>query len=161
MTGVSNLAPRKINLLRIAHVYYTHKDIKKAREFLKDFGFEETSQTESGIYYRGSGSEPFVYCATEGKSDSFGGAAFVVESAEDLEYASKTLPNATSVQKLVDEPGGGLRVTFQDPVDGFPFHLVYGQTLVTKQAAVHDKVHFNFVSKHAINESDPLAWKPC
>lgn len=26
------------------------------------------------------------------------------------------------------EPGGGFRVTFTDPVDGFPFHLVWGQT---------------------------------
>lgn len=148
MTVSSNPAPRKINLLRIAHVYYTHKNIVKAREFLEDFGFEEISKTELGTYYRGSGSEPFVYCAKEGESDSFGGAAFVVENADDLEYASKNLPHATAVQELVDEPGGGLRVTFRDPVDGFPFHLLYGQTPVAKQAAAHDKIQFNFVSKH-------------
>jgi len=28
---------------------------------------------------------------------------------------------------LKDAPGGGRCVTFKDPVDGFPFHLIFGQ----------------------------------
>ncbi|KAJ5903686.1 hypothetical protein N7504_006069 [Penicillium tannophilum] len=125
----NNQASRRINLLRIAHVYYTHKDIKKARQFLEDFGFQEEKQVGKNIYYRGTGPEPFVYCLTEGDEDEFGGTAFAVESEEDLEYASQTLPGASKVTALTDAPGGGYCVTFRDPVDNFPFHLVYGQKL--------------------------------
>lgn len=61
---------------------------------------------------------------------------FVVESLEDLEYASETLPGATSIYELKDAPGGGKCVTFYDPVDGWPMHLVRGQE---ERNADHDK----------------------
>src|SRR5689334_16369211 len=67
----------------------------------------------------------------QGQQSQFAGAAFVVETLEDLELASKILPNATPVHAL-DAPGGGKRVTFNDPVDGYPFHLVYDQTPVER-----------------------------
>lgn len=140
------MAERKIPLVRLAHVYYTHKDIDNATKFLLDFGFQETKRSGDRIYYRGTGTEPFVYCATAGQEDKFDGAAFVVESAEDLEFASKTLPDATPVHQLEDEPGGGSRVTFRDPVDGFPFHLVYGQSSGESESDPHDELQFNFVS---------------
>ena len=140
----ASASPRKINLVRIAHVYYTHKSIDKAREFLDDFGLLELSRVGNKTYYRGYGTEPFVYCASEGSEDVFGGAAFVVESKDDLELASKTLPNATEVHEM-NEPGGGLRVTFKDPVDGFPFHLVYGQTPLEKLETASLQQKFNFV----------------
>jgi len=118
---------RKIMLKRIAHVYYIHEDLEKADQFLHDFGFTITQQSPDKIFYKGYGTEPFVYCAVKGPTNQFGGVAFVVDSLEDLELASKTLPNATPIHAM-DVPGGGKRVTFNDPVDGFPFHLVYGQT---------------------------------
>lgn len=122
--------PKKIRLVRPAHVHYTHADLEKAHAFLLDFGFAETSRSADGqkIYYRGYGPEPFVYCATAGENSEFGGAAFAVESEDDLKLASETLPNASKIYEL-DAPGGGKGVTFHDPVDGFPFHLVHGQTL--------------------------------
>lgn len=128
---------KRIRLVRLAHVYYTHRDLAAASAFLTDFGFQECAQTSSQtgprtIFYHGTDTQqPFVYCAREGPEDAFGGAAFVVESREDLEYAAKTLPGATGVVNMdLDEgnvPGGGLRVTFTDPIDGFSFHLVWGQ----------------------------------
>lgn len=137
---------RKINLVRIAHVYYTHKDIAPAKVFLDDFGFQETSTSGPSTYYRGTGTEPFVHCATAGSENAFGGAAFVVESKEDLEYAAKTLPNATPVHEMKDQPGGGYRVTFKDPVDGFPFHLVFGQRPAEPSDEGLLQRKFNFVS---------------
>jgi len=71
--------------MRIAHVYYTHKDIDKASQFLADFGMQEVKRVGENIYYRGTGSEPFVYCARKGEKGEFGGAAFTVESEADLE----------------------------------------------------------------------------
>lgn len=140
------MAERKISLARLAHVYYTHKDIEKANKFLVDFGFQEVKRSGDRIYYRGTGNEPFVYCALAGQENKFAGAAFTVENAEDLEYAAQTLPNATEVHQLDDEPGGGSRVTFQDPVDGFPFHLVHGQSLGDSESDPHAEIQFNFVS---------------
>ncbi len=105
---------------------------------------------DPGAYFRGTGSAPFIYCAIEGAEDKFGGAAFVVETAEDLEYAANTLPSATPVYNLVDEPGGGACVTFTDPVDGFPFHLVYGQTVAEGNESSPPQLKFNFVSSSAL-----------
>jgi hypothetical protein len=138
---IDDSAPRKIKLVRIAHVYYTHKDLEKARQFLDDFGFQEVKRVGTDTYYRGTGSEPFVYCARQGDEDEFGGTAFVVESEEDLEYASQMLPSATKIYEL---SGGGRCVTFRDPVDDFPFHLVYGQTPADDVQAL-PQLEFNFV----------------
>ncbi|GAB1202520.1 hypothetical protein APSETT445_001137 [Aspergillus pseudonomiae] len=116
----------RIHLTRIAHVFYTHKEIDRAHQFLLDFGFQEVKRVGKDIYYRGTGSEPFVYCARQGDKDEFGGAAFAVESESDLLAATK-LPGATGIYDLKDAPGGGRCVTFHDPIDKFPFHLVHGQ----------------------------------
>ncbi|KAI1332390.1 Glyoxalase/Bleomycin resistance protein/Dihydroxybiphenyl dioxygenase [Xylariaceae sp. FL0255] len=120
--------PRKIQLVRIAHVYYKYADMAKAEQFLLDFGFtEEKKVGDEKIYYRGYGSEPWVLCAIKADKNEFAGAGFVVESEEDLQIAADTLPKASQIYELSDAPGGGKGVTFHDPVDGFPMHLVYGQ----------------------------------
>ncbi|KAF4464554.1 23-dihydroxybiphenyl-12-dioxygenase [Fusarium albosuccineum] len=135
---------RRIKLVRIAHVYYTHRNISAARSFLADFGFEIAHQSQNETYYRGTGAEPFVYCASEGTEDSFGGAAFVVESMDDLNYAAQSLPHATEVHEMKDVPEGGFQVTFKDPIDGFPFHLVYGQTPIDGLEKDLSERDFNF-----------------
>lgn len=120
----------RINLKRLAHVYYTHSNWDAACQFLHDFGLipvEGYDQSPGVIYYRGYGPEPFVYCATKGDEDEFGGGAWIVDSMADLELAARILPHASDVFDL-KTPGGGKCVSFQDPVDGFKFHLIYGQT---------------------------------
>ena len=139
----------KINLHHLAHVYYTHSDITSADKFLLDFGFVRCKQEGKRTYYRGYGNEPFLYCAEEGSEDAFGGAAFVVESESDLQLASQTLPNASAVHEL-KAPGGGKIVSFQDPTDGFPLHLVHGQASVEElEAYPNPKVNFvSAIIKH-------------
>ncbi|KAI0837769.1 glyoxalase family protein [Hypoxylon sp. FL0890] len=123
--------PRKIQLVKITHVYYKYPDIDKAVAFLKDFGFtEEKRVSDEKIYFRGYGTDPWVLCAIKSDKPEFGGAAFVVESEEDLQLAAETIPKASKIYELEDAPGGGKGVTFYDPVDGFPMHLVWGQTPV-------------------------------
>ncbi|EAQ91781.1 hypothetical protein CHGG_00016 [Chaetomium globosum CBS 148.51] len=150
----------KINLVRIAHVYYTHSDLAKAREFLSDFGFTVADDRGDTVYYRGYGTEPFVYCAKKGEANEFGGAAFLVESMADLELASNTLPQATAIEDS-DAPGGGKRVTFRDPVDSFPFHLIYGHTLVEKTAHLPE-LNYNYPeTKHrAVNKTQRFKQGP-
>ena len=91
--------------------------------------------------------DPFVYCARRGSENSFGGVAFVVDSIEDLELATKKLPGASEIYES-KAPGGGKCVTFHDPTDGFPFHLVYGQTPV-ELTETFPELDYNFpTSKH-------------
>jgi len=140
---------RKINLVRIAHVYYKHTDIEKAHKFAHDFGFVEASRSGNKTYYRGYGSEPFVLCVESAPENVFGGAAFVVESEDDLVYASANLPKETKpseVYELTDAPGGGKCVTFYDPADGFPFHLVHGQTPAEMRDPQFPAEKVNYVS---------------
>jgi hypothetical protein len=90
----------KIRLVRIAHVYYTHKDIDSARKFLADFGFMESRRMGKKTYLGGYSKEPFLYCAQEGDENNFGSAAFVVESERDLELAESTIPGASKIFEL-------------------------------------------------------------
>lgn len=90
-----------------------------------------------------------MYCAEEAESDEFGGAAFVVDSEEDLILASKTLPGATEPYDMKSAPGGGRAVTFYDPCEGFPFHLVYGQT-PAEDETLFPELDYNFVGRHSI-----------
>lgn len=143
--AVSGDGIRQIRLQRIAHVYYTHKDVDQATQFLEDFGFQRVSEVGGTTYFRGTSTEPFVYCVRRGDQNRFDGAAFVVESEEDLELASRTLPGASEILTLNDAPGGGHCVTFRDPVDGFPFHLVHGQTS-RRNPEVFPQLKFNYVS---------------
>ncbi|KAJ4390929.1 hypothetical protein N0V93_004528 [Gnomoniopsis smithogilvyi] len=127
--------PSKIQLSRISHVYYRYlpSEIDAARQFAEDFGFFETKRSSPRTYYRGYGVEPFVLCIEETDKTEFGGAAFAVDSLEELERARKLLPaeaKATEVYDLKDAPGGGKGVTFYEPVDGVPFHLVWGQQTI-------------------------------
>jgi hypothetical protein len=116
----------KIRMLRLANIHYQHPDLQKAHEFLVHFGLEVVEKTETRIYYRGYGIDPYCYLAElspTGKKE-FGGGAFVVESYSDLEKASK-LPGASSI-KIADGPGGGHCVTLKDP-NNMSVKLLYGQ----------------------------------
>ena len=139
---------RKITLVRITHVIYQHKNLENQRKFLEHFGFSECKRVGPKTYYRGYGVDPWVYCAVDGEEDKFLGAGFVVQSEEDLAYAASTLPGASEIYDLYDAPGGGRCVTFHDPVDGFPLHLVYGQGPASSSSEPSfPKVDFNFVSR--------------
>ncbi|GME29198.1 Glyoxalase/Bleomycin resistance protein/Dihydroxybiphenyl dioxygenase [Neofusicoccum parvum] len=152
---------KRISVLRIAHVYYQHKDINDVCKFLADFGFVEERRAGERIYFRGYGTEPFVYCAEKADEDMFGGAAFAVASFEDLELAQQLIPSASEIYELDDAPGGGQCVTFHDPVDGFPFHLVYGQSPADPRASF-PQLDFNFPNdkKRAVNHFQRFAKGP-
>ncbi|KAL5591179.1 hypothetical protein FOVSG1_010068 [Fusarium oxysporum f. sp. vasinfectum] len=138
-------SPDKINVVRLGHVYYKHKNFVKAKRFLADFGFIETEKRGPRTYYRGYGSEPVVYCLEEASEDEFGGTALVVNSPTDLEKARRIFPSAGEVCEL-DAPGGGQYVTVRDPIDGWPLHLVYGQTPVEPMSD-YRYLDFNFPRK--------------
>lgn len=150
MTLSAPSPPDKIKLVRIAHVYYTHKSFEKEHQFLLDFGLTETKRSNTGtsnekIWYRGYGTEPFVHCLSKGDENGFDGAAFVVESRDELELAARIVSNASKIYELGDAPGGGECVTIKDPVDNFQLHLVWGQTQRELTEELHQR-DYNFVS---------------
>jgi len=142
------MAIDRIKLTRIAHVYYKHEKVEEAKQFMRDFGFEEGDTIGKTTYFRGYGTEPFVIAIEAADKTEFGGAAFAVESEEELVRAAEILPkeaNPTAVYEL-KTPGGGKGVTFYDPVDGFPFHLVYGQSTVEPRDPKFPVLRVNYVS---------------
>ncbi|KAJ4294930.1 hypothetical protein N0V88_005169 [Collariella sp. IMI 366227] len=152
-SGLSTNPLKKIQLVRIAHVWYKHENVEAAKQFAQDFGFVETAQVGKTTFFRGYGTEPFALAIEASDKNEFGGAAFVVESEEDLVQACKTLPNAcraTGVEEMKGYPGGGKQVTFYDPVDGFPFHLSpkktqgFGQTPVAKEDPGFPILKYNY-----------------
>ena len=116
----------KIQLDRLSHVRYQHPDLPRAHRFLLDFGLTPVDETESKIYYKGFGTEPYCYIAEQaaGPERRFAGGAWVVASYAELEAATK-LPDASAIEKL-DGPGGGSVVTIKDP-NGHNVLLVFGQ----------------------------------
>lgn len=119
----------RVRILKTSFVIYEHADFEKARQFLHNFGLSEVEHkngNENEIFFKGYGPDPFVYIArrsTTGKS-TFGGAAYLVESQQELEKATK-IAGASQITPL-DAPGGGEMVTLKDP-SGHPVHLIFGQ----------------------------------
>jgi hypothetical protein len=107
----------RIKVLKHANVHYLHSDLEKAHKFLTDFGLLVVERTETKIYYRGYGPDPYIYVAEQSPSGErgFGGDAFIVDSRDELVKASK-LPKASSIQTC-SEPGGGECVILKDPND--------------------------------------------
>ncbi|KAH8197715.1 hypothetical protein TruAng_008132 [Truncatella angustata] len=116
----------KVQLDRLAHVYFEHPDLNKFDNFAADFGFIQAGTSPERIYYRGYGKDPYVYVAIQSKDGKprFRGPAFVARSEKEFRKAAK-LPGAI-VSSLDDAPGGGKMIRFTRPDDTF-FHIVYGQ----------------------------------
>lgn len=54
--------PSKVQLTRIAHVYFEHPDLEVFAEFAKDWGFIEAKRNAERIWFRGYGIDPYVVC---------------------------------------------------------------------------------------------------
>lgn len=130
------MAADQIKVIRLSHVVYQHPDLPRALSFLKDFGLTEAGREGTRVFLRGYGIDPYVYIAEQSPDSSrhFLGAAWVVESAKDLQQAALH-PGASQIQDITG-PGGGQIVTLKDP-NGFAVGFVYGQTL--NEAESYDK----------------------
>ncbi|KAF7136825.1 hypothetical protein CNMCM5793_006343 [Aspergillus hiratsukae] len=115
----------QIRLVKLAHMRYQHPDLDAITVFLQDFGMKVAKKTDGEVWYRGYGTDQYVYYARKGPK-AFLGGTFEVESYQDLERAAG-LPTGSPIQELKDAPGGGFIVTVKDP-EGFPVNLIYGQS---------------------------------
>lgn len=127
-TGIDT--SKQIKLVRLAHMRYQHPDFPTITKFLKDFGMHVARETSDRIWFRGYGSDQYVYFAQKGEKKFLGGT-FEVESMAELEKAAG-LPEAQGgIQELTDAPGGGYLLTLADP-EGFLINLMYGQEPASK-----------------------------
>ncbi|KAF7196451.1 Metapyrocatechase 2, partial [Pseudocercospora fuligena] len=133
---------KQVKLVKLAHMRYQHPDLPTIRKFLIDFGMHVAKETEDEIWFRGYGTDQYVYYARKGEMKFLGGT-FEVESMEELEKASK-LPQAQGpIEEMKDAPGGGYLLTLQDP-EGFPINLMYGQTPASTGEEWPEKVIYNY-----------------
>ncbi|KAM3425739.1 hypothetical protein BST61_g7671 [Cercospora zeina] len=137
----------RVALVKTSFVIYEHVDLTKAEQFLLDFGLHVVQRSKDGneIYFAGYGPDPFLYLArkasTPGES-KFCGAAYLVESRDDLRKASR-IPGASEIRLMEGMPGGGEMMTLHDP-SGIPVHLVYGQTQKPIEEMKLQKLVINF-----------------
>ncbi|OAL34774.1 hypothetical protein AYO20_05969 [Fonsecaea nubica] len=145
----------RIRLVKLAFVTYYHRDVHEASKFLVDFGFEIAEQRggddDEAIFFTGYGPDPYCYVARRAEDGvpRFGGAAYVVESAGELERASRQIPGASMVRDL-DAPGGGRIVTLTDPV-GHLVHLVHG---IREKAGSGEASPAKNLQKRVVNYTD-------
>lgn len=117
-----------IKVTDIAYVRFRAPDLQKMAAFLNDFGMEEFTRTDTALYMRGTGSDPYVH-VTERGEPGFIGPVFQAESEQDL----MTLASACDLPvERRTEPNGGLVVRLMDP-NGFPVEVVHGITPVECQ----------------------------
>jgi predicted enzyme related to lactoylglutathione lyase/catechol 2,3-dioxygenase-like lactoylglutathione lyase family enzyme len=108
-------------IIDIQYVRFSVSDLVKQQRFLDDFGMV-TSLKDGTLIGRGTGSNPYLYVATQGE-DRFIGMGFAAETEEDLKRIAAI--DGVSIEPITDMPGGGLRARLTDP-DGWDVDIVYG-----------------------------------
>jgi hypothetical protein len=120
-------------------------DLEKAQTFFLDFGMKVAEEgLGEEIFFKGYGTEPFIYLAKKAPSDSgssFGGAAYVVQSREELQRA-EAVEGVTRISSL-QAPGGGEILTLTDPA-GHQVHLMHGQTEKQQEPMNLEKLVVNY-----------------
>jgi catechol 2,3-dioxygenase-like lactoylglutathione lyase family enzyme len=126
-----------------AYIMFQVPNLKKQKSFLEDFGMVLTEETESEIYMRGYGPEPYIYVACKGSSAKYLGVGLVIDSDDELER----IANATDTTiENIPGPGKGRRVRLIDP-DGFFVDLTHGREKVSELKTRREALLFNLPSR--------------
>ena len=94
-------------------------DLDRAEQFLTDFGLTRLERSADRLYMRGADGGPFLHVTEQG-DPRFLGAAFLLDSADDLARAAR-LPGASAIEPL-DGPCDGQRVRVAEP-NGYVIEL--------------------------------------
>jgi len=97
----------------LLYAHFERPDLSRARDYLVDFGLLVVAQSEDELFFRGTGSTPYIYRVRRGDAARFIGFGLSVPSADDL----KTLAKAVRLRvEQADGPGGGSVVRLVDPL---------------------------------------------
>ena len=108
----------------MAFVRFCAPDLDKQEQFLLDFGMTRVERTQTGLYMRGTDSNPFIHVTHLG-DPALVSSAWDVDSVEDLKRLAK-VDGASGIEHL-DEPGGGKRVRLVDPL-GYDVEFICERT---------------------------------
>jgi catechol 2,3-dioxygenase-like lactoylglutathione lyase family enzyme len=108
----------------LVFAHFERPNIKKAEDYLLDFGLVPSAKTEKDVFFRGTGPTPYIYRATLGPKARFLGIGLSVPKAEDLQTLSKKF--GVPVEQA-EGPGGGSVVHLKDP-DGNTVDALHGLT---------------------------------
>ena len=108
----------------LAYLVFERPDLKRAEDFLTDFGLLLAKRTHDVLYLRGTAPAPYCYRVHRASKARFVGAGFLVSTREELERLAR-LDGASRIEPS-EHPGGGDRVTLRDP-SGFAVEVVHGQ----------------------------------
>jgi catechol 2,3-dioxygenase-like lactoylglutathione lyase family enzyme len=113
----------------LAYAIFDRPDLKKAEDYLIDFGLRPVSNDGETALLRGTGPDPYCYVIRKAAKPRFVGLGLEVERLEDLEALAK-LPGASPIEALT-LPGGGQCVRLTDP-SGFRVDAIYGRGKVAE-----------------------------
>jgi len=100
----------------IIYVRFELEEFEAQKKYLNHFGMILAHENENSIFFRGTGTSPYIYVATKGNENKYIGSAYKVNEYSDLE----ALSNAFNVDIVENnEPGGGNKVTIIDPDGNF------------------------------------------
>src|SRR5271165_1108673 len=99
----------KAEALLFAH--FERPDLRKAEDYLLDFGLVPAAKTEKELFFRGTGANPYIYRIRRGPKARFLGIGLSVPKAGDLETLSRKF--GVPVERA-DGPGGGSVVHLRD-----------------------------------------------
>ncbi|KAL3447765.1 hypothetical protein BJX65DRAFT_295578 [Aspergillus insuetus] len=137
---------QQIRLVRLAYMRYLHPDLDKTT-VATDFGMVVAHRTETEIWFRGYGTDAYVYYGREGPK-AFLGGVYEVVSYQDLE------------KWLTDAPGKGHLVALTDP-SGLP-KIIYNYEI--EKPCVRKSQQFNVgpaaVHKEANGQKKDVAVVP-
>jgi catechol 2,3-dioxygenase-like lactoylglutathione lyase family enzyme len=111
----------------IAYVRYRAPDLEGMERFLLDFGLSRAARTESALYMRAAGSEPYAHITEPGESSQGIGFGLLTQSEADLERLAE---RCGARVRDNTEPRGGKIVTVTDP-NGFRIDLLHGGKAAT------------------------------
>ena len=106
----------------IIYVRFELKEFEAQKKYLNHFGMMLAHEDDNSIFFRGTGTSPYIYVATKGDENKYIGSAYKANNMSDLEALSREF-NVDIVENI--EPGGGHKVTVTDP-DGIEVEVCYG-----------------------------------
>lgn len=117
----------------IIFIRFELRDLEAQAAYLEDFGMTPVHKSDDTIFYRGTGTDAYIYAAEKGDTDTFIAAAYETDSLEALQALAAS-------QGVEIEDGdafmGGKKVCFKDP-DGLGIEVYHG---VNKVDAVDENV---------------------
>lgn len=128
----------------VKYVRFSAPDLDLMEQFVRDFGLVVVHRDDDVLYSRGLEGSPFLHVVHRGPA-KFLGFAFELDSEADLQKLADSVPGCSPVHDIggiEGEMGGGKRVHFVEPLSGFVFEAVHGQSADELQPR-RDRITYN------------------